>query len=568
MRGKRFIATCLTATLIVAVLPGTGSAAGPYARITGTGSAYAANAVNQWVASGLRQGLQVDYTPTGSAAARADFRSYATDFAVSDTPFRGVDPRTGQRDDAGGRAYTYAPLVADAIAVPYQVRVNGELVRDLRLSGETLARIFTGQITDWSDPRITADNGRQLPSLAITVVVPAEASGASAAFTAYLAKQYPSLWQAFAGSPDWSESYPAAAGFVAVNGSGLVVRTVTDAAGNGAIGFAESTYTVAGNTPAAKLGNAAGQFVGPDPFNVTRSLVRAAVHPDQTANLDGVYTATDPWVYPLSGYTYAIVPTGADDPRMQTRQRQALVDFYAYAVCAGQREVGSIGYAPLPENLVRAGFAQLAKLHDADPAVDLRALDIAECLNPTVDTRTAGVPATAQNDTLPWEGSLSLQVRLGTRVSLTQLDPAAPGGHPAQATDPTGHRHAWVFEGGLDGVAVADTRPAQPGWIVTGQATPMVNGDTTVEAANLGWSPQLVPAGSDAEGTVTAGATVPPRLQSQPSPGLSSAAVLASTDPGSGLGVQQVGATIRLWLPDTAPKGHYTGTLTLTLISA
>ncbi|MET7417697.1 hypothetical protein [Dactylosporangium sp. NPDC005555] len=32
---------------------------------------------------------------------------------------------------------------------------------------------------------------------------------------------------------------------------------------------------------------------------------------------------------------------------------------------------------------------------------------------------------------------------------------------------------------------------------------------------------------------------------------------------GAGLGTARVGATMTLWMPDTSPKGHYTGTLTL-----
>ena len=32
------------------------------------------------------------------------------------------------------------------------------MVRNLRLSGETIAKIFTNQITNWSDAAITKDN--------------------------------------------------------------------------------------------------------------------------------------------------------------------------------------------------------------------------------------------------------------------------------------------------------------------------------------------------------------------------------------------------------------------------
>ena len=39
----------------------------------------------------------------------------------------------------------------------YHLEVNGKRVTDLRLSGATIAKIFTGGVTNWSDAAITAD---------------------------------------------------------------------------------------------------------------------------------------------------------------------------------------------------------------------------------------------------------------------------------------------------------------------------------------------------------------------------------------------------------------------------
>ncbi|MEV0136300.1 hypothetical protein AB0H83_48715 [Dactylosporangium sp. NPDC050688] len=163
---------------------------------------------------------------------------------------------------------------------------------------------------------------------------------------------------------------------------------------------------------------------------------------------------------------------------------------------------------------------------------------------------------------------MALQVAGGTEVHLRQVDPAAPSGHPAQATDPTGHRHAWVFTGDLTGISVSDTRPGQPGWTLTGQATDFVAGATTVSSVHLDWTPALVAATSDAEGTPVAGPAIAPRMQVPTSSGLAEpGATLASTPAGSGLGTQNVSAAMALWIPDTALTGIYTSTLTLTLIS-
>lgn len=181
---------------------------------------------------------------------------------------------------------------------------------------------------------------------------------------------------------------------------------------------------------------------------------------------------------------------------------------------------------------------------------------------------TAGIPVQAQDNTAPYAGNLSLQVVAGTAVALAQVDPATAAGHPVQATDPTGHRHAWVFNGNLGGVSVQDTRPSQPGWTVSGQASDFVNGATTVTAKNLGWGPALVAAGSDAEGAVHAGAAINPQLQVAASNGLTSpGGNLAQAPATAGLGTQNLSAALSLWIPDTSPTGTYASTLTLTLVS-
>ncbi len=105
------------------------------------------------------------------------------------------------------------------------------------------------------------------------------------------------------------------------------------------------------------------------------------------------------------------------------------------------------------------------------------------------------------------------------------------------------------------------------GWTVAGQATDLANGATTVPARNLGWIPVLL-AGSDAEGTPYPGAVVSPYVQSAAGNGLAApGSQLGGAPAGSGLGTQNLGASLVLWISDTSPTGAYLSTLTLTLIS-
>jgi phosphate transport system substrate-binding protein len=309
---------------------------------------------------------------------------------VSEIGYQGRDPLTGESDTPQGRGYAYLPLVSGGTSFPYQVRVRGQLVRNLRLSGETLAKIFTNHITDWSDPQITRDNnGRQLPALPIIPVLHSEGSGSTAQFTRYLATEFPDLWRGFAGQDVFTEYFPRKGGAIAQSGSDGVMNFVSSAAANGSIGYDEYSYALGKDYPVAKLRNAAGVYTLPTEFNVAVALTQAVINTDKSSpdyllqNLDRVYVFGDPRAYPLSSYSYFILPTAADDQKLTTAKRQTLADFIYYSICDGQKEVGPIGYSPLPVNLVQAGFEQVGKLALADPGVDLTRRDVSTCNNPT-----------------------------------------------------------------------------------------------------------------------------------------------------------------------------------------
>jgi phosphate transport system substrate-binding protein len=393
LRWCRRPAAIVAAGIFVAitVAPAPASANGSHEQIQGSGSSWSANAVNQWISDVQQNGLQVVYTPSGSAAGRTDFANGVTDFAVSDIGYQGVDRQTGQ-DDVSKRPYAYLPIVAGGTAFPYQVRVRGQLDENIRLSQMTLAKIFTNQITNWDDPEITSDNnGVQLPSLPIIPVVHSEGAGTTFQLTQWLNTLFPQLWKSFSGFSFPVEYWPTGKGSqIAENGSDGVMNFISSSAGNGSIGFDEYSYAIFDhNWPVAKVENTAGYFNAPDQYNVAVSLTQAQINYDRSSpdylleNLTNVYTYGDPRDYPLSSYSYEIEPTASSDPTMDTAKRQTLADFTYYSICQGQAEMGPIGYSPLPVNLVEASFQQVGLLHQADPNVILNGENVESCHNPT-----------------------------------------------------------------------------------------------------------------------------------------------------------------------------------------
>jgi len=392
---KKAVAILLVAFVVLAG-PVAASATDSHALIQGSGSSWAANAINQWVADVANQGLRVVFTANGAAQGRKDYANRSTDFGVSDIPYQGKDPTTGQADTPLGRSFAYLPIAAGGTSFPYHVEVGGQLVRNIRLSGETVAKIFTSKITNWNDPQITKDNnGHALPSIPIIPVVHSEGAGVTTQFTRYLAKEYPSIWAPCNGGIDKeTEYFPLNCGKSSGNqkaqaGSDGVMNFIKSSGANGAIGIEEYSYPLLSNYPAIKLLNKAGYFTLPTQYNVAVALTKAVINNDKsspdylTQNLDHVYTNPDKRAYPLSSYVYAIIPTASNDSRMTTAKRQTVADFLYYSICQGQSEIGPIGYSSLPINLVTAGFQQIGKLKTADAGVDLTSRNVSTCHNPT-----------------------------------------------------------------------------------------------------------------------------------------------------------------------------------------
>jgi ABC-type phosphate transport system substrate-binding protein len=348
-----------------------------YAAISGSGSTWAAVALNQWAEDIRAHGIVVNFNPDGSAAGLADYRAGVDDFAASDVPF--LRYRPGRRIPTPVRyGYSYVPDVAGGVALAYHISVAGHLVTNLRLSAKTIMEIFTGRITNWDSPQITRDYGHQLPNLPITPVVHSEASGVTLVLTSWMAQEFPRQWNGFCARVLRGvrlpcgpvEVYPRFAGSDAQNGSSNVINAVMSRARDGAIGYDEYAYALNDHAPVVQVRNPAGRYVLPRAANVAAALKLAIVNEDPASpnfglqQLRNVFADKDPRSYPLSYYSYLIVPrVGTRLPPAFTRAAGRTLSVYvAFLLCRGQRQAAELGYAPLPVNLVRAGLHQVGEI--------------------------------------------------------------------------------------------------------------------------------------------------------------------------------------------------------------
>ena len=169
-----------------------------YVPVSGEGSSWSANALNQWIADVQPDGMRVNYTANGSTTGRQDFIKGLTDFAASDIPFQ-TNPTDGSApEDPQAGSYAYMPITAGGTVFMYNLKIDGQQVTNLRLSGENITKIFTGAITNWDDPALAADNpGLKLPDQSIVPVVRSDGAGSSYELSEWMISQYPSLWNSF-----------------------------------------------------------------------------------------------------------------------------------------------------------------------------------------------------------------------------------------------------------------------------------------------------------------------------------------------------------------------------------
>ena len=386
------------------------AAAATYTPISGAGSTWAYPAIHAWTQNLTQFGMTINYQPNGSTSGRQFFAGGQTDFAASEIPYGVVDGNN--TDSPPQRGFIYMPDVAGGTTFMYNLFINGQQVTNLRLSGATIAGIFTNKITTWNDPAIKADNpGLSLPALAITPVVRSDGSGATADFTQWMLATQTAAWQAYCQvigrSPCTQTSvYPVQPGtaMIGQQGDPGVATLVSSASSNGAIGYVEYSWALQKGFPVAKVLNAAGYYTLPSPGHIAVSLLQDQINTDSsnpatylTQNLANVYTNTDPRNYELSAYSYLILPTDTSN-NMSAAKGNTIGAFGQYALCLGQSQVDVLGYSALPINLVEAGFTQLAKVPGASiPASQTSQL--ASCNNPTFSTN--GTNTLAVNDPQP-----------------------------------------------------------------------------------------------------------------------------------------------------------------------
>jgi phosphate transport system substrate-binding protein len=381
------------------------------------------------------------------------------------------------------------------------------------LSGDNITKIFTGVITSWNDPAIAADNPLlALPNKKIVPVVRSDGSGSTAQFTRWMISQHADIWNPYcqrsgrAPACGMTSYYPTVPGMIAQAGDLGVAGYVAQSYADGAIGYVNYSYALNAGFPVAKMLNAADYYTEPTPNNVAVSLLKAQINTDPnspdylTQQLEGVYTDNDPRAYPLSSYSYMILPATVQG-QFNTAKGKTLAAFSYYAMCQGQQESASLGYSPMPINLVQASFDQIRKI----PGAVVQNINIQSCNNPTFSPD--GTNLLAKNAPFPPDcdkrgpiqcltgtgGTKGKQTAATKAGAAAALAGARAGGAGARSgpggTGPGGTGGGGAGGGGTAGAGTTDSSVAAG----ADQSAPQCDPDTgvcTTDSSNSGSSRQ------------------------------------------------------------------------------
>lgn len=310
--------------------------------LLGAGSTFVYPVMSRWE-QGFSQShpnAQINYQSIGSGGGIQQVKSGTVDFGASDFPLK----------DA--QLTSMAPMIqfpesAGPVCVTYNLP---GLSSPIQLSADSLAGIFLGQITNWQDKRIVADNpGVKLPNQAIVVVHRTETSGTTNAFTTYLSA-VSSEWKTKVGAAG-SVSWP-----VGLGGKGSEGVTGQLQQSPGAIGYVELAYATQNHLPVAKIKNLAGNYIAPSTESATAAINAFTAQLSQdprTPIVNPPATAAD--AYPISTLTFLIIPKDGPDKAKRTVLKQ----FLQYVVTDGQTAAGSLDYAPLPDGVKQYDQQQL-----------------------------------------------------------------------------------------------------------------------------------------------------------------------------------------------------------------
>jgi phosphate transport system substrate-binding protein len=331
------------ATVVAAILIGV-TVAAQTIQINGAGATFPNPIYSKWFDEyGKAHGnIRINYQSVGSGAGIRQIQAQTVFFGATDGPMTNE-----QLQQAPGKILHF-PTVLGAVVPVYNIP---NVTAELKFSGPVLADIFLGKVAKWNDAAIAKLNpGVTLPAIDITVVHRSDGSGTTYIWVDYLSKTSPEFLKKV--GVNTAVNWPTGVGGKGNEGvSGLVRQTP------GSLGYVELIYAMQNKIAYGSVENMAGESVKASVQSVTAAANEAAAKMPADFRVS-ITNAPGKGVYPISSFTWLLLYENPKDKA----QAKAMVDFMKWALSDGQKYCGDLGYAPLPESVVKLELAALAKV--------------------------------------------------------------------------------------------------------------------------------------------------------------------------------------------------------------
>lgn len=334
----------LPAGVLLAFLLSGAAAASP---TLSAGSTAAAPVYKAWAeAYGKTTPFELKYDPVGSSSGVKKIIARETIFGATDVAPSEADLTKNQ--------LALVPMFVTG-AVP-AINLHGIPKGKLRLTGDLLAQIFSGHITQWNAPEIQAINpDLTLPHQAIQPVVRADGSGTTYYFTEYLSAvnaQWKSTYGR-ASTIQWPTSH------LAVPGSTAVANKIKETPG--AIGYLDFNYIATYGLDTPLLKNAYGTFVG-----ASTSAFRQALQSSDWWTVGNFHASlinrTAQGAWPITMPTFVVLPKVSRTPE----ETRAAIQFFVWALLKGDTVVEKMSFVRLPDRIQATAFEALMQIRDSD----------------------------------------------------------------------------------------------------------------------------------------------------------------------------------------------------------
>ena len=312
--------------------------------IDGAGATFPYPIYSKWFSeyNKLHPEARINYQSIGSGGGIRQLTNQTVFFGASDGPMTNE-----QLQSAPGKILHF-PTVLGAVVPAYNIPgVDAEL----KFTGKLLSEIFLGKITKWNSGEIARLNpGIHFPDTDITVVHRSDGSGTNYIFCDYLAKVDPVFKKTV--GVGTSVNWPAGIGGKGNEGvAGLIKQTP------GALGYVELIYALQNKIGYGLVQNMDGEFVRGSLESVTEAAAGAAKQMPADFRVS-ITNAPGKGSYPISSFTWMLF---YENPKDKARAK-VMVDFFKWALTEGQRYCADLGYAPLPEPVVKLEMEALKRI--------------------------------------------------------------------------------------------------------------------------------------------------------------------------------------------------------------